>query len=168
MINEIQPATRSGLLRQCLLQWVFPLAVTWLLFLVLVFETKGLSGLNPFAEGRVLHQLFEDGMLPLTAAGILTVALLLQHRLLRSWPAFLQLPESAPLYATVLRLLAHGAGLFLVIIAGTVLIFYGFYDPAKDPQGQFHIWVWGGGFLYALGLTPTAALFTVWWAVWRW
>ena len=71
------------------------------------------------------------------------------------------------MFATVIRLVVHGAGLFVIVTIGAVLVLYLFYDPATDPQGQFHIWVWGGGFLYALWLTPTAALFTAWWAVKR-
>jgi len=161
-MNKTWSAQWHALLRQRLLQLAFPLTMTWLLFLILLSETEGLLGLNPFTEREIQHQLFEDWVQPLTALGIFTGSLWLHHCLLRRWPGFLQLPPSAPLIITGVRILVHGAALFVAVTVGTVAISYLFYDPATDPQGQFHIWVWGGGFLYAAALAPTAALFTVW------
>lgn len=160
--NEARFAAWRRLLRQRLLQWVFPLTVTWLIGLALINVISGLLRLNPFPEGGLPHQLFEDGVQPLAALVIFAAIIGLQHRLLRRWPGFLRLPESAPLFATIIRLVGHGAGLFVVVTVGAVLVLYLFYDPATDPQGQFHIWVWAGGFLYAAALAPTIALFTVW------
>lgn len=161
-MNEAQLAAWRSLLRQRLLQWVFPLNVTWLVGIASIDVIGGLLWLNPFPEGGMPHRLFEDWMQPLGVLVIFAAIIGLQHRLLRRWPGFLRLPESAPLLATVFRLVMHGAGLFVAVTVGAVLILYLFYDPATDPQGQFHIWVWAGGFLYAAALAPTAALFTVW------
>ncbi len=161
-IIEARLTAWRGLLRQRLLQWVFPLTMTWLLFLVLMIETEGLRRMSPFPEGGMPHRLFEDWVEPLAAVVILAAIVGLHYRLLRRWPGFLQLPESAPLFVTVFHLVTHGAGLFVVVTVGAVLVLYLFYDPATDPQGQFHIWVWAGGFLYAAALSPTAALFTAW------
>ena len=161
-MNEARFTAWSSLLRQHLLQSVFPLTVAWLVGLVLINVISGLLRMNPFPEGVAPHRLFEDGVQPAAILGILAAIIGLQQWLLRRWPGFLRLPESAPLFATVFRLVVHGAGLFVVVTVGAVLVFYLFYDPATDPQGQFHIWVWAGGFLYAAALTPTVALFTVW------
>jgi len=165
--NEARFAAWRSLLRQRLLQWAFPLTMTWLLFFVLMTQTEGLLRMNPFPEGGMPHRFFEDWVEPFAAVVILAAIIGLHYRLLRRWPSFLRLPESAPLFATVIRLVVHGVGLFVIITASTVFIAYRSYDPATDPQGQFHIWVWGGGFLYALWFTPTVALFTAWWAVKR-
>jgi len=82
--------------------------------------------------------------------------------LVRHSPDFRRLPASVPLTSTAARIIVHGVLLFVVVTVGTVLINYLFYDPATDPQGQFHIWVWGGGLLYAAALTPVVTVFTVW------
>ena len=134
-MNEARFTAWSSLLRQRLLQWVFPLTVAWLVGLVLINVISGLLRMNPFPEGGVPHRLFEDGVQPAAIIG-------LQQWLLRRCPGFLRVPELAPLFATVFRLVVHGAGLFVVVTVGAVLVFYFFYDPATDPQGQFHIWVW--------------------------
>ena len=83
--------------------------------------------------------------------------------LLRSRPDFLRLRPVASVAVTLIRILVHGTVLFASITIGMVVIGYLLYDPAKDPQGQFHIWVWAGGLLHASALAPLAALLTVWW-----
>jgi hypothetical protein len=160
--NEARCAAWHRRLRQRLLQWAFPLTMTWLLFLGLMTKTEGVLRMNPFPEGGMPHRLFEDWVEPFAAVVILATIIGLHYRLLRRWPGFLCLPASAPLLATVIRLVVHGAGLFVIVTVGAVLVPYLFYDPATDPQGQFHLWAWAGGFLYAAALAPLVALFTVW------
>ncbi|RJP39500.1 MAG: hypothetical protein C4548_11765 [Desulfobacteraceae bacterium] len=63
---------------------------------------------------------------------------------------------------TGIRVAVYGAVLFLIIMIGAVALSYLFYDSATDPQGQFHIWVWGGGLLFASALTPFATILWVW------
>jgi len=166
-MNEVRYMAWRSLLRQHALQWMFPLTMTWLLFLVVMIQTDGLHRMNLFPEGGTPHQLFEDGVQPLATLITLAAMIGLQYRLLRRWPGFLRLLKTVPMVATVFRLIVHGAGLFVVVTVCVVLVLYLFYDPATDPQGQFHIWVWAGGFLYAAALAPTASLFTVWWSATR-
>ncbi|MEZ4598679.1 MAG: hypothetical protein R2940_02695 [Syntrophotaleaceae bacterium] len=120
--------------------------------------------LNPFPEGTATHLLFEafvDWPLPVLTGFLAAVWLL------RRWPVFLRLWPPASVAVTLIHLLFHGALMFAGVTIGTVVISYLFYDPATDPQGQFHLWVWAGGLLHAVALTPLAALLTVWWAARR-
>jgi hypothetical protein len=70
----------------------------------------------------------------------------------------LRLQPWISLAATAVRLTVHGAALFVAVTIIVVVVNYLFYDPATDPQGQFHIWVWAGGLLYATAIAPLAAI----------
>jgi hypothetical protein len=151
----------SLLLKERILQSLLPPAAAWSLLLLFAEEVGRLQRLNPFHEGTATHHLFEtavDWPLP-----VLT-GLLAAVWLLRRWPVFLRLRPAASVAVTLVRILVHGTLLFAAVTIGTVVIGYLLYDPATDPQGQFHIWVWAGGLLHAAALAPLAALLTVWWA----
>jgi hypothetical protein len=147
-----------NIVREQLLRALFPLVAVWSLLILFSEGIDRLQRTNPFPEGGGSHHLFEAAVWPLAALLVLAAA----GWLLRRRPEFLRLLPSAPLTVTGVRTLVHGTVLFVAVTVGTVAISYLFYDPATDPQGQFHIWVWAGGFLYAAALAPTAALFTVW------
>lgn len=166
-MRELHFTALRDLLRQRTLQALFPFAVTWLLILVFIRQIEHLPQVNPFPESGLPHRLFEETAQPLAALLILATAAWLQFRLLRRRPGFLRLPASAPLLFTALRFIIHGAVLFVAITVIVVLISYLFYDPATDPQGQFHIWVWAGGVLDAIAFTPAAAILSVWMRMWR-
>lgn len=166
-VGGMDETLRSGwheLLRQRLLQLLFPLTVTWLVSLLAMDVQDDLLRIDPFPEGGLAHRIFERSAYPMAILASLAVIIGLQRRMLRRWPGFLRLPSSVPVIATAFGLVLHGAGLFVVVTVATVLISYLSYDSAKDPQGQFHIWVWVGGFLYAAAIVPAAALLTEWWA----
>ncbi|MBI4191951.1 MAG: hypothetical protein HY525_15600 [Betaproteobacteria bacterium] len=149
-------------LRQHLFQVLFPLAVTWLLALVLINVIGDLLSLNPFPEGGMPHRLFAGVVPPLAALAILAAAIWLQRRSLRRWPGFLLLPAAVRLGAAAVRLAVHIVVWFVAVTIIVVVVSYLFYDSATDPQGQFHVWVWAGGLLYAVALTPAAAILSVW------
>ncbi len=151
----------SLLLKERILRALLPPAAAWSLLLLFAEEVDRLQRLNPFSEGVAMHHLFEaavDWPLPVLS-GLLAAIWLLHHR-----PDFLRLRPVASVAVTLIRILVHGTVLFVAITIGTVVIGYLLYDPATDPQGQFHIWVWAGGLLHAAALAPLAALLTVWWA----
>jgi len=165
--NEVQLDALRNQLRQRLLQWMCPPAVAWLVVSAMsVYYLEWgvrLYRMNPFPEGRLAHQVFEDWIGTLMFIAILAVCIGIERRwVLQRWPGFLRLPVSAPLSATAFRFLIHCTGLFAAVAVCSVLISYLFYDPATDPQGQFHAWVWLGGFVDAVALAPAAALVTAW------
>lgn len=154
----------SHLLKERILQLLFPPALAWSLLLLFAEEVGRLQRLNPFPEGTATHHLFEAAVSwPLP---VLT-GLLAAVWLLRRWPVLLRLRSPASVAVTLIRLLVHGALLFAAVTMGTVVIGYLLYDPATDPQDQFHIWVWAGGLLHAAALTPLASLLSVWWTLGR-
>jgi hypothetical protein len=165
--NEVHLGALRNQLRQRLLQWMFPLTVAWLVFsamFVYYLEwSVRLYRMNPFPEGQLAHQVFEDWIETLMFIAILAVCIGIEQRwALRRWPGLLRLPVSAPLSATTFRFVIHCTGLFAAVAVGSVLFSYLSYDPATDPQGQFHAWVWLSGFVDAVALAPVVALVTTW------
>lgn len=151
-----------GLMRESVLQALFPPAMAWSLFLLFADEIGRLQRLNPFPEGGVGHNLFE-GLVDWPLAILLGIAMAVW--LLRRRTGFLRLPQSASITAIAVRLAVHGVALFVVITVVAVVVSYLFYDPVTDPQGQFHIWVWAGGLLYATTLAPPSAILSAWMAL---
>jgi hypothetical protein len=145
-----------------ILQTLFPAALAWLLFVLMAEDIDRLVRMNPFPESPSVHRLFENVLPMLVAVLILLAAIGLQHLTLRFWPGFLRLSNTVRLFTVFVRLAVHAVALSLPLIVITVGISYLFYDPARDPQGQFHIWVWGGGIFYAIALTPAMAILTAW------
>ena len=151
----------SILAKERILWALLPPAAAWSLLLLSVEEVDRLQRLNPLPEGTAMHHLFEAAVdWPLLAiSGLLAAVWLLRRR-----SDFLRLRPVTSVAVTLIRFLVHGTVLFVAVTIGAVVIGYLLYDPATDPQGQFHIWVWAGGLLHAAALAPLAALLTVWWA----
>lgn len=149
---------RRNVLRERILRVLFPATVAWSLLLLFAEEVERLQRLNPIPEGGAGHAVLEAMAVWLPV--LLTFGVVMG--LVRHWPDFLRLPSSLPLTSTIARAIVHGVLLFVAVTVGTVLIHYLFYDPATDPQGQFHIWVWGAGLLSGAALTPLMTVFTAW------
>ena len=151
--SYIQSLFRENILRQ-----LFPLTAAWSLLLLFAEELDDLQRSNPIPEGGVLHFLFEFLVFWFPPLVVFAAA----FWLIKRRPEFLRMDKTVPLLKTIIRMLCHGLILFVLLTVITVILFYLFYDPSEDPQGQFHTWVWLGGLLYASALTPVATLFTVW------
>lgn len=149
-------------IREHTLRALFPIAAGWAFLLLLSGYLDRLHARNPFPEGAGWHNLVEALVNQYTVTAVVIV--LAVWLVVRRWD-FLRLPPGLPLHRIVIRLLVHGAIEFVAVMVLAVAVFYAFHDPSKDPQGQFHIWVWLGGFICALGLTPVTALLTVWWSL---
>lgn len=137
---------------------MFPPASAWAILLLFAEGIDRLQRLNPFPEGGAAHDLAEaaaDGiaiLLPMAAA----VWLLCRR------PAFLRLPASASLAATLVRLALSTVALFVAVFLAMLAIYYPSYDPAADHQGQYWIWAGVGGLLHAAALAPVLAILATW------
>lgn len=157
MNDERKHGFRQFLRSQCL-RTIFVPSVSWLALLVMADAMESIRWSRYIPEDGRLHAVMEAGAPWFPVLPAFALSLWVLHRR----PRFLALSEAASLPRVLMALALRAAALFLPFVIGTVVICYLFYDPATDPQGQFHIWVWGAGLLYAAAFSPVTGL------VWTW
>jgi hypothetical protein len=143
-----------SLLREQLLRILFSMSIFWLLFVFFIIWSEIFQRFNSYPEGSFAHSMFEELTIWLPAL----IGLALSILFLRHWRGFLLLLPSTSLIRTLLRYFGRGVVLFIAFTIAYVLLSYLTYDSATDPQGQFHIWVWLGGWFYAAAMAPVSAI----------
>ena len=144
----------TALIKQHILQVLFPLTLPWFPLLLFANElTKALS------EGNMLHNLSENLLISLSLAGSGFLCLILYR-----WrPGFLKVPKTVSFLFLLTRSIINTLGMYVVVTIIVALITL-LLDPPpwKSDNVQYIPLIFFAIVFYPPVLTPSLAVISVW------